>query len=321
MAIRYELKTTMERVTIDGAETLTLQAALDIDRAGRAEVPVVEVLTPEEANESQRLPEEFREAVESLVTAESNMAEPLGDSVVGSFAVPDRADLTQDPAVFSFFLNRNSLIFVDAGRTAADLLAQMASEKLLSSLTPGHCLYVFFKLLIMNDFVFLSDLEDEMEDIEEEMLAQQVDVSTAQIMRYRRQTIELGMYYQQLAAMADIISDNENRVLSHAEAHSFDRIATFADRLTSRAETLKEYSMQLHELHQTRISLKQNSIMQTFTIVTVLFAPLTLVTGWFGMNLAVMPGLDWPFMSVALIGFALLFTVSMLALFRRKGWL
>lgn len=79
--------------------------------------------------------------------------------------------------------------------------------------------------------------------------------------------------------------------------------------------------MQLHELHQTRISLRQNSVMQTFTIVTVLFAPLTLITGWFGMNLQVLPGVDWPLMSFTLIGLALVFTVVLLTFFHKKGWL
>lgn len=60
---------------------------------------------------------------------------------------------------------------------------------------------------------------------------------------------------------------------------------------------LREYSLQLYELHQTQIDLKQNSTMQILTIVTVMFAPLTLVTGWFGMNLTVLPGLDWPYMA------------------------
>lgn len=79
--------------------------------------------------------------------------------------------------------------------------------------------------------------------------------------------------------------------------------------------------MQLHELHQTRISLKQNSVMQVLTIVTVLFAPLTLVTGWFGMNLAVMPGLDWPWLWALLIVLAVAFSSALLAFFHRKGWL
>ena len=104
-------------------------------------------------------------------------------------------------------------------------------------------------------------------------------------------------------------------------ARAFTRVSNLADRLVNRAEIIKEYSGQLHELHQTRIDLKQNSIMQTFTIVTVLFAPLTLITGWFGMNLTVLPGVDWPWMAAALVALAVVTTSSFLAYFRWKHWL
>lgn len=84
---------------------------------------------------------------------------------------------------------------------------------------------------------------------------------------------------------------------------------------------LREYSLQLYELHQTQIDLKQNSTMQILTIVTVMFAPLTLVTGWFGMNLTVLPGLDWPYMAATIITLALVMIVVMVLFFKRKRWL
>lgn len=45
------------------------------------------------------------------------------------------------------------------------------------------------------------------------------------------------------------------------------------------------------------------------------------MTGWFGMNLAVMPGLDWPWLWALLIVLAVTFSSGLLAFFHRKGWL
>ncbi|MGJ5623990.1 hypothetical protein MYD03_00160 [Mediterraneibacter gnavus] len=59
-------------------------------------------------------------------------------------------------------------------------------------------------------------------------------------------------------------------------------------------QTLKEYSMQLREMHQTQIDIRQNEIMKVLTIVTTLFMPLTLIAGWYGMNFAHMPELTAP---------------------------
>ena len=51
------------------------------------------------------------------------------------------------------------------------------------------------------------------------------------------------------------------------------------DRLYDMVQTLKEYSMQLREMHQTQIDIRQNEIMKVLTIVTTLFMPLTLIAG------------------------------------------
>ena len=50
---------------------------------------------------------------------------------------------------------------------------------------------------------------------------------------------------------------------------------------------LKEYSMQLREMHQAQVDMRQNEIMKFLTIVTTIFMPLSLIAGWYGMNLLI----------------------------------
>ena len=84
--------------------------------------------------------------------------------------------------------------------------------------------------------------------------------------------------------MASGIAENENGLLSKEESRLFLVAERQAERLLKRSLTLKEYSLQLRELYQTQIDLQQNNTMQFFTVITTLFAPLTLLTSWFGMN-------------------------------------
>ena len=160
-----------------------------------------------------------------------------------------------------------------------------------------------------------------MESMEEEMLANQSKSTTTVIMGYRRLSMRFLTYYQQLASMASILADNENKILPKEEADAFDHASAMADRLVDRAETVNEYSGQLRELYQTRIDLRQNAIMQILTVVTVLFAPLTLITGWFGMNLEVIPGLQWAPMWALLLALFVISTIALLAVFQRKSFL
>lgn len=307
MTVRYELKDQMRRVSAK--------------EAARADVPVVEVLTSAAFRTLPGIERKGCEALKSLEESESSYVEVYPAFIVGSFAVPDKSDPAGDPALFSFYLEGQHLIFVDDGSTAEDILATIAKSGVMRTRGTAHCLYLFFKTLLVDDLVYLGRLEDAMEDAEDAMIERGADITTTKIMEYRRASSRLGTYYQQVAAMAALIADDESRLMDPEDARAFSRVSDLADRLVNRSESIKEYSIQLHELHQTRIDLKQNAIMQTFTIVTVLFAPLTLITSWFGMNLAVLPGVDWPWMAAALVVVAAITTGGFLAFFRRKHWL
>ena len=296
-------------------------AEVSADEAKRSDVPVVEVITSDAFRTLTGIERDGVEALRSLEASETSFVEVYPGFLVGSFAVPDKADPTGDPALLSFYLEDEHLIFIEDGTVAEAILASIAKSGVMRTMGTAHCLYLFFKTLLVDDLAYLGRLEDTMEDAEEAMIERGADITTSMIMAYRRASSRLGTYYQQVAAMAAIIADDENKLMEPADARAFTRVSNLADRLANRAEIIKEYGIQLHELRQTRIDLKQNSIMQTFTIVTVLFAPLTLVTGWFGMNLTVLPGVDWPWMAAALIALAVVTTSGFLIYFRRRHWL
>lgn len=317
MAICYELTECMTLVSEDAAT-----AEPGGGNIGASEtVPLVKVVSSDDFDKIASVPDDGREALRVLSTAPSNFIDVHPDFIVGSFAVPDMNDASNDPCLFSFYLDRTRLVFVDDSSTCADILAGIAHSDIMSTMSTPHCLYMFMKVLIVDDYKYFDQNEDAMESIEESIVVNKRDVDVRRIMRYRRLAMSLGAYYLQIAAMADLLEDNENKLMTHSEAHAFAHIQYFADRFATRAETLKEYSLQLHELHQTSIDLAQNSIMQTFTIVTVLFAPLTLITGWFGMNLSVLPGLEWPYMFLLLIGAAAVCTTLLLLWFHKRRWL
>ena len=306
MAVRYELRDKMVEVSADEAK--------------RSDVPVVEVITSDAFRTLTGIERDGVEALRSLEASETSFVEVYPGFLVGSFAVPDKADPTGDPALFSFYLEDEHLIFIEDGTVAEAILASIAKSGVMRTMGTAHCLYLFFKTLLVDDLAYLGRLEDTMEDAEEAMIERGADITTSMIMAYRRASSRLGTYYQQVAAMAAIIADDENKLMEPADARAFTRVSNLADRLANRAEIIKEYGIQLHELHQTRIDLKQNSIMQTLTVVTVIIAPLTLLTGWFGMNVP-LPGLNLPYMWIILLGIALAVTLVLVLHFHRRKWL
>lgn len=291
------------------------------EEAEKSSFPIVEILTPRELCVERPDECENESNFEALADAESNYADIYHSYIKGSFSVPSKSFTQAEPDTFAFFLDKNRLTFIDKGNAAHRVLDKITESGVIRSVSTLHFLYVFMKYLMIDDLEYMGNVEDQMEDIEETLMSRDLHISTEQIMKYRRLSMRFTSFYQQLATMAEMLSDDENKMMSREDAQQFEHIENLADRLVSRAEMLREYSLQLYELHQTQIDLKQNSIMQVLTIVTVLLAPMTIVTGWFGMNLTFIPGLTFEFMWLALVLIFVVCTGLLLFLFHRKKWL
>ena len=65
--------------------------------------------------------------------------------------------------------------------------------------------------------------------------------------------------------------------------------------LSNESQQIWEYTSQIRDVYQQKLSVNQNNIMKVLTIVTTIFMPLTLITGWYGMNFTHMPELSAPY--------------------------
>lgn len=62
-----------------------------------------------------------------------------------------------------------------------------------------------------------------------------------------------------------------------------------------KASHLLELAQQVKDAYQSQVDARQNKSMQYLTVISTIFLPLTLITGWFGMNFEDMPGLKHGF--------------------------
>ena len=77
----------------------------------------------------------------------------------------------------------------------------------------------------------------------------------------------------------------------------------------------------LIQLHFSALSHRNNEVLRVLAIISCVFLPLTLITGFFGMNFDNMPELHWEygyFIVLAIMGTA---CVLMYRAFKKSGWL
>ena len=100
----------------------------------------------------------------------------------------------------------------------------------------------------------------------------------------------------------------------------FDRYKDRVVRLAGETQILRDYAMQVQDVYQSEIGIRQNNIMKMLTVVTTIFLPLTLIAGWYGMNFAYMPELGMKYAYPVVIGISILIVVFSLIIFKKKRY-
>lgn len=154
--------------------------------------------------------------------------------------------------------------------------------------------YDFLEALTTGDVIHLEELENRIAKLETAVLSGTLEDFNHKMLPLRKEVMDLTHYYTQLEELGAEMEENETGVLNRDEVRLFHLFGDRMGRLREETQMLREYSMQVREVYQSQIDLRQNKIMKILTVVTTLFLPLTLVAGWYGMNFD-MPEFSSPF--------------------------
>ena len=101
----------------------------------------------------------------------------------------------------------------------------------------------------------------------------------------------------------------------------FDDIVDSAERIWDQLDNYKEVVEALEQTNESVIQHKQNEILLTLTVFSVIMLPLTLISGIYGMNFAHIPfhGATHGFYDV--VGIMIVIAIGMLGYFRLKRWI
>ena len=166
--------------------------------------------------------------------------------------------------------------------------------------------------------MYLQEYADRLQVIEDKIAFNFNSQINNEIILLRKELLILNSYYNQLGDMIDILSDNESDFLNDYEGHLFSMQAHRIDRLDNQLNALKDYSLQIKEMYQNKIDTHQNKIMTVLTVATTIFFPLSIITGWYGMNFKNMPELNNPYGYIIVIGASILVVIIEMLILKKK---
>ena len=256
-----------------------------------------------------------KELLHTLGSIRYCKAERFSDCVAGALRIPSKSGSREAQLSFGFSLTEETLILIsDTGdlRRAAEKL----TERSACSISPDGLLLDMLEYLTEGDLMYLFHIEKKLDELEEELPRGEGKKLPASLTVYRKKLSEYNAYYEQLCAVADVMQSRAGR--DDASFERWDRFAARMGRLQGHVRLLRENAVQLRELFQSYQDARQNKVMCILTVVTTLFLPLTLLTGWYGMNFTGMPELSWRYGYLSVIIAAVIIVAAEIIYFKKK---
>ncbi|MCQ2443202.1 MAG: magnesium transporter CorA [Oscillospiraceae bacterium] len=250
-------------------------------------------------------------------TIHFSMAESNQYNITGTFCIINH-QRQEEESCFSYTIWPQGVLFIDETGMAVKIIRRIHAYRQWKVIDVGRFFYNFLEQLIYGDLRYLEQLERAISNLEQQVLNDDMEDFNELMSDLRKDIIDCNHYYSQLEDLGGELVDNENEFFTEEEIRKFDQFTSRAQRLRDEATMLREYSMQVQELYQSQIDQNMNSTMKTLTVVTIIFVPLQLVTGWYGMNFKYMPELASPYGYVGVIAVCVLIVLFCLWLFKKK---
>jgi magnesium transporter len=246
--------------------------------------------------------------------------------IVMHFPVYDHDQLISRPSEVDFFIGSGYLVTVHDGilspiyqlfddcqryeRTRARHMGRGASR----------LLYSVIDALVDYCFPVLDKVDSNIHVIEEEVFTADMRRVVQDISIVRRDIISLRRIIKpQIAIVANLEQKDRPFIREELDVYFGDIV----DHLNKARDILEDHREVIEGLSETSdsvISYRINEMMRILAIISVVMLPLTLLSGIYGMNIALPLARD-PLAFVFVLGLMILMAGGMALYFKRKGWL
>ena len=316
----FEIRENLEERELDWKDIPSENAVHPVGGDPESAVPFVTVLSKEEWKEwKSRF--NLRIEPDPEMTITMTKAEVNYDCLTGSFFLPDRDDPSRDGYSFAFALDEKGIAFIDETGTAEQIIRRISMNKRWRKPSLGRFLYDFLDQIIKGDLRILERYEDELEEIEQKIDRNEAENTMSRTNAIRSDVRKLLIHYDQMIDLGQELEENENGFFDQENLRSFRLFLGRMERLYGTASSLRDFTMQIADLNKAHLELRQNHIMTILTVVTTIVMPLTLITGWYGMNFRYMPELEtrWGYPLIFLV--CMMIIIGSLIYFKKKQWL
>jgi magnesium transporter len=184
----------------------------------------------------------------------------------------------------------------------------------------GRLLYEVLDDLFDYCFPILDKIGHKLDSLEDDVFEGRSDEVVRDLSNAKQEIISYRKIIKPERSTLRLLERNVDRFLHDDLSEYYDDIVDAAERIWDLLDNYKEVIEALESTNESVINHRQNNILRILTVFSVILLPLTLITGFFGMNVD-FPGFGTVWAFWAIFGLMLVALVSLLAFFRYKRFL
>ncbi len=187
----------------------------------------------------------------------------------------------------------------------------------------GYLLYHIIDRLVNYCFPILNRIVENIEELEDLVFTEPVPETVRSISLLRRDLISFRRVIRPQIGVIETLEQEDYPFFKEEQEVYFGDIADHVRKIWDGLEDCKEVVDGLYETSNWFTSHRIREIMRVLTIITVILAPLTLLSGIYGMNVPLPGGADHGSLA-SFLGIVALMSatgIAMLAFLRHRHWI
>jgi len=184
-----------------------------------------------------------------------------------------------------------------------------------------HLAYALLDSIVDSYFAILEKLGEQVEALEEELIADPGPETLEEIHRLKREMLYLRKSLWPLREVISTLERGESALIQESTGIYIRDVYDHTIQVIDSIETFRDMLSGMLDIYLSSISNRMNAVMKVLTLIATIFMPLTFLAGVYGMNFKHMPELGWPWAYPVLWLVLALIGITMVVYFKRKKWL
>jgi magnesium transporter len=222
----------------------------------------------------------------------------------------------------SLIIGKNFIISFqeDVGDVFDPVRERIRKDGRIRKFGTDYLAYALIDVIVDNYFTVMESLGEQVEYLEEALVANTSNEMLMQIHTLKKDMIYLRKSVWPLREVISGLERSDSALIQDATRIYLRDVYDHTIQVIDTIETFRDMVSGMIDIYLSSMSMRLNEVMKVLTLIATIFIPLTFIVGIYGMNFEYMPELTWEYGYYSVWVVMLSIIAIMLVYFHKRGW-